>query len=187
MRDLSRFALYTLILWITLFIALFLATCLTSCAGHPDPDISKLSVKVKAPRTWMLEKGPMPVTVFFKNPPAEPVIVDWYICYAIVNGGQCQYENLRYRQVRLLSRLDMVNVVFRRYDWIMASGQRDRASEQDFFNRHNEGNDAFSTMGSAEEASFGTVILEIRVLDRERTQGLMTKRHELRLDCATCA
>lgn len=157
---------------------------LTACAGRVAPDA--FAVKIKAPRTWLLEKGPMPITVFYNHAPADPVTVEWYVCFALVNGGSCNEDNLRFRQTRILGRTSTAILTFSFQDWVYATGQSDGVEARDFWNRQDQGQRQDQPLSAQDpDSMIGSTTVELWIRAEDDTL-LLLKRHTLVLDCNSC-
>jgi hypothetical protein len=159
-----------------------------------EPKIPKLEIKFIADRMWNMEQGPYTFGVLFRNyDPEMPVCVQGYVCYALVNGGICNENNLRFHSEGILNPYAQIVIPFTLQDYIYASGMRDDSERENFFNR---GQSEPDTPMSVVDADFlsNEVHLELKIFELvlndkglyEADRILAKARHTLILDCTSC-
>ena len=179
-------------------IVLAIALMFVSCSGKVGPQVPSKDFTIEwvADHFWNMERGPYEFGILFKHAPEEPVCVQGYICYSLVNDGACRDENLRFHSDGVLPPYIHGVVRFTEQDYIYATGLRDQTEERDFFSRYERDSQQVEPLaaGGAEFAE-GQVIMLIQVYELVEDDlgnaqpGKLIKqaRHMLKLDCTSCS
>ena len=182
---------------ILLAIALVLASCSAKVGpGEPKEPKDKLSLEWIAKRTWNMEQGAYEFGILFRNVPEEPVLVQGYICYSLVNSGQCNDSNLRMQSTGILSPYIHGSIEFTLQDYIYARGLEDYTEKQDFFNRQkldpkeDESLSAGGVINSEGEVILLFQVYELRLLQDDLGNDVPGKllaqsRYILNLSCTS--